>query len=401
MSAIGGIFDLKGLEIDFDILKRMRLALSLRGRNRSSAFLCGCCGMLFNGAEINGRDGIEGVQPMICERRGRTFSLCLDGDGQSAEAVMEAYLVGGVERVGSIRGQFSLSLYDGERNMLMLVRDKSGGRPLYYSIDGSRVLFASEIKGISAATDSVSVDRDSLIRHLTAPPGGFCASRLYSDIREVMPGECVLFTRVGMSRFFYRERRDGIIKPRRSSTLRESLKQIYELPSVHCEERLNEALCDALLAFDRPEFDCQMMGICELLRGVAESGGVVAAYRDGSRRRYPLYAAERDDRLGNLYGVRSVGVLSREDSEPSRGLYTALRERMEGMPSQKRAVLSSILGAQVADRLLLLSCGRETKKEDTEENIRILGMLYQTVEWAESARLVLYGQSSELICRVI
>src|ERR1700744_175667 len=46
---------------------------------------------------------------------------------------------------------FAVAIFDARDNSLLLVRDRLGVKPLYYSWDGRQLIFASEIKAIIAA----------------------------------------------------------------------------------------------------------------------------------------------------------------------------------------------------------------------------------------------------------
>jgi asparagine synthase (glutamine-hydrolysing) len=60
----------------------------------------------------------------------------------------EEYQEGMFER---LRGQFALALWDERRRKLVLGRDRFGICPLYWTVQGSWLLFASEIKGLLAS----------------------------------------------------------------------------------------------------------------------------------------------------------------------------------------------------------------------------------------------------------
>ena len=134
MSAIGGIFDISGGEIEFSSLNRMRIAMSMRGRKRSSAYLGGNVGIIHNSASPEAFSENEDAQPAIFERGGHSFSLAMDSELLFSSAVFEGYRVSGVDFLGALGGGFALALYDGERRMLLLARDKKGKKPLFYRI---------------------------------------------------------------------------------------------------------------------------------------------------------------------------------------------------------------------------------------------------------------------------
>jgi len=50
--------------------------------------------------------------------------------------------------VSCLRGMFAIAILDLRKDKLILLRDRVGIKPLFYYHDGSKFLFASEIKAI-------------------------------------------------------------------------------------------------------------------------------------------------------------------------------------------------------------------------------------------------------------
>lgn len=65
-----------------------------------------------------------------------------------SEVILHAYEEYGVDCISKLRGMFAFALYDRPRKRLVLVRDRIGIKPLYYTFSKGRLLFASEIKSI-------------------------------------------------------------------------------------------------------------------------------------------------------------------------------------------------------------------------------------------------------------
>ncbi|MCI6066028.1 asparagine synthase (glutamine-hydrolyzing) [bacterium] len=67
------------------------------------------------------------------------------------EVIIAAYLKWGIECVSKFNGMFAIAIFDREDDVLYLVRDRVGKKPLYYWQDGENIVFASECKPIMAA----------------------------------------------------------------------------------------------------------------------------------------------------------------------------------------------------------------------------------------------------------
>jgi asparagine synthetase B (glutamine-hydrolysing) len=65
--------------------------------------------------------------------------------------------------VFALRGEFAFVLYDVERRLLFVARDRFGIKPLYYTIDNGRFLFASEMKAFMGLGWTAEWDIDSIV----------------------------------------------------------------------------------------------------------------------------------------------------------------------------------------------------------------------------------------------
>jgi asparagine synthase (glutamine-hydrolysing) len=98
------------------------------------------CAIVFNGEIYNHRD----VRREL-ERRGHRYTTLSD-----TETILHAYEEYGEQCVTHLRGMFAIAIWDGPRQRLFLARDRLGKKPLYYSHDGTRLVFGSELKAILA-----------------------------------------------------------------------------------------------------------------------------------------------------------------------------------------------------------------------------------------------------------
>jgi asparagine synthase (glutamine-hydrolysing) len=77
------------------------------------------------------------------EHKGHLFRSRSD-----TESIVHAYEEYGLEFVQHLTGMFALAIWDSRRQRLVLARDRLGIKPLYYTLEGTRVRFASEIKAL-------------------------------------------------------------------------------------------------------------------------------------------------------------------------------------------------------------------------------------------------------------
>ena len=120
-------------------------------------------------------------------KKGHVFSTKSD-----TEVIVHLYEEYGDDFISYLNGQFAISLYDLKRNRMLLIRDRVGITPLYYTITDSKLYFASEIKALLIATGSPpSINHNALDQIFTfwAPVS---PETIFHNIFEVSPGELVI-----------------------------------------------------------------------------------------------------------------------------------------------------------------------------------------------------------------
>lgn len=165
MCGICGFMNWRGGERpQADIVENMLRAIRHRGPDGSRTLLLDEIALGFNRLSFIDLDG--GMQPirnedrtvsMICNgeifnfrelreelsAKGHVFSTRTD-----VEVIVHLYEEHGPDFVNRLNGQFAIALYDEKRRQLLLIRDHIGICPLFYTVVGGRVVFASEIKAI-------------------------------------------------------------------------------------------------------------------------------------------------------------------------------------------------------------------------------------------------------------
>ena len=97
------------------------------------------------------------------EARGHCFYTHSD-----TEVLVHLYEEHGERFVDHLNGQFAIALWDMRRRRLILTRDRTGIRPLFYTETGGRLLFASEVKALFALPEVPrSIDPQALAETCT------------------------------------------------------------------------------------------------------------------------------------------------------------------------------------------------------------------------------------------
>ncbi|KAL8789741.1 MAG: hypothetical protein Q9213_000992 [Squamulea squamosa] len=68
--------------------------------------------------------------------------------GSDSEIVVALYQYYGVSFLSSLRGEYALSIYDSKKHLFLAARDRSGIKPLFWTIHNGNLLLASEAKAL-------------------------------------------------------------------------------------------------------------------------------------------------------------------------------------------------------------------------------------------------------------
>ncbi|WP_043661156.1 asparagine synthase (glutamine-hydrolyzing) [Nocardia thailandica] len=116
-----------------------------------------------------------------------------------AELVLHAYLCCGEDFVDHVDGEFAIAIRDERSDLLLLVRDRLGVKPLYYHRYPTGIMAASEPKGMIANPRfSAQLDRRKL-PILLQPRLSLPGETPFLDMFEVPPGAVVRYAESGLS----------------------------------------------------------------------------------------------------------------------------------------------------------------------------------------------------------
>jgi len=244
MCGITGICHLKAPgPIDLDLMKKMIGALHHRGPDESGIYLDDRVGL--GQARLSIIDLAGGSQPIHNEDK--TLWIVYNGEvfnyielkqyllkkghhfytTSDTEVILHLYETLGPSCLDQLNGQFAFAIWDSKNKELFLARDRVGIRPLYYTVQNDRLIFASEIKSIflnhSIARELDPAALNQIFTYWTTLPG----KTAFKDIHELPPGH---FLKVSHGQF--------------------RIKKYWDIPFCPPEEQVNwslDQICEQIL----------------------------------------------------------------------------------------------------------------------------------------------------------
>lgn len=149
---------------------------------------------------------------------GKGHRFKTNGDTETLVHLYEEY---GADMVHHLQGMFAFGLWDKQKQLLLLVRDRMGIKPLYYCWKNDNFVFASEPKailqhpGINAQPNMEGIWHYLTYRSVPAP------GTLFQGIAKLRPGFMLVVTQKGCKEKCYW---DIPLKPECSKALCESRK---------------------------------------------------------------------------------------------------------------------------------------------------------------------------------
>lgn len=287
MCGIAGWVDFeRDLENEGRVLKDMADVLANRGPDASGLWLTRHAA--FSHRRLIVVDPSGGEQPMIKNWEGGQYAIVYNGElyntedirkelkllgytfksYSDTEVLLTSYIAWGPECLGHFNGIFAFGIWDEREQRLFMARDRMGVKPLFYTIKDGSLIFASEIKGVLAHPYvEPAIDEEGLAEVLIMGPGRTPGQGVFKDIRELRPGQAMIYDRDG-----------------------EKLLQYWSLKSLpHRDdfnttvERVRELVVDSVkrqLVSDVP--------VCTFLSGGLDSGAITAIasrqYREEGKR---------------------------------------------------------------------------------------------------------------------
>ena len=216
MCAIAGEIRPSG-GISGDRARDVQAVLKRRGPDQNGIYLSDSAVMVHTRLCVV--DVQNGRQPMSCEYGGKRYVIVYNGElyntaevrdeliargcefrGHSdTEVVLNAFAVFGSECVYKFNGIFAFAIWDEKKRRLFFARDRIGVKPFFYTVENGRFLFASEIKGILAASEKQpELDARGVMEIMLIGPGRTPGYGVFKGVEELKPACCGFFDENGL-----------------------------------------------------------------------------------------------------------------------------------------------------------------------------------------------------------
>ena len=200
-----------------DVVNKMGKKLKARGPNAEGTWASKHAAFAHRRLVVV--DPIGGKQPMIREYQGETFVLVYNGEiyntddlrnvlencghtftsHSDTEVLLISYIEWGEQCVNYLNGIFAFAIWRERKQTLFIARDRLGVKPLFYSLKGNSLVFASELKAILAHPDiEPIIDRIGLSEIIALGPARTPGLGVFKNIFELKPGHYMQYDRGGI-----------------------------------------------------------------------------------------------------------------------------------------------------------------------------------------------------------
>jgi asparagine synthase (glutamine-hydrolysing) len=109
-------------------------------------------------------------------------------DHSDTEVILHAYEQWGIDFVHKLRGMFAIALWDDTKRELLLIRDRIGVKPFYYTINNNKIIFASEIKAILKDPSVKRKVNEEAFFHYLSFMASPAPNTIFEGIKKIPPG---------------------------------------------------------------------------------------------------------------------------------------------------------------------------------------------------------------------
>lgn len=205
MCGITGMFNLNGEPASPVILRRMTDAITHRGPDGEGFYVDSFLALGHRRLAIIDLSP-SGHQPMVT--REGMYAITYNGEvynfnelrvkleslghqfhsKSDTEVVLKSYVEWGEKCIDKFNGMFAFAIWDKKNQELFLARDRYGIKPLYYTLQGKTLLFASEVKAIlQHPAYRIGINKQALVEYFTFQ-NFFTSETLYKSVKMLPAG---------------------------------------------------------------------------------------------------------------------------------------------------------------------------------------------------------------------
>ncbi len=185
--------------------------------------------LIYNGEIYN----YLGLKKQFLAKKIRFSTRC------DAEVILSLFDLFQYKAFPLLEGMFAICIYDKKKKQIILARDKSGQKPLYYLKTPSGFIFSSEVKAlISHQKEEFQLNRSTLLQYLTQ---GFVFGQetLVKKVRKVPPSHCLVYdlkSKKAKLKSYWRPKINS--RPQSSSEEKQLISKLDKLIKASVEKRL-------------------------------------------------------------------------------------------------------------------------------------------------------------------
>lgn len=260
--------DAEGIFVDEGVaLGHRRLKIIDLSAAGAQPMTLGTTTVVYNGESYNFRELRGELEAVGCTFRGHS----------DTEVLAQAYNEWGLDGLARLEGIFALALWDASRRRLVLMRDRLGIKPLFYSWENKRLAFGSEIKAVLAGGNpDRSIDDQALAEYLWYG-NAFEDRTIFRSVRTLQPGHRLILEDGKVTNEPWWKIEEWLAHPIQITNLRDAADAVRDALDAAVERQL---------VADVP--------VCIFLSGGVDSSSIAASAALASDRRLTSYAVGFD-----------------------------------------------------------------------------------------------------------
>ena len=164
-------------------------------------------------------DPENGQQPMSTLYEGEKYTIVYNGElyntdelrrelaedfdfdtHSDTEVVLKSYIRWGEACVERFNGIFAFAVYDEAEHRVFLARDRIGVKPLFYYMNGQKLIFSSELPALLEHPDVPhEIDEKGAAELILMLPGRTAGCGVIRGVKELKAGQCGFYSKDGLS----------------------------------------------------------------------------------------------------------------------------------------------------------------------------------------------------------